>query len=119
MRLLMCLRFATIVNVMITNRDHELHLPRCTTAQAPTWFGYLQTPKNVLEPISKLLKQNAQGCKLHETEKVGRVVFPSNQEPTLPLNPRKEALDDPAPLIPTQSAAVLGFVFLVGAVRRN
>jgi uncharacterized membrane protein YoaT (DUF817 family) len=32
-------KFATIVKVMITSMDQELHFPRWTTAQAPTWFG--------------------------------------------------------------------------------
>jgi len=36
---LMCLRLATIVKVMITSSDHELHLPRLTIDQAPSWFG--------------------------------------------------------------------------------
>jgi len=44
----MCYRFATIVKAMMTSKDQELHLPRCTTAQAPIWLGYLHTPKNVL-----------------------------------------------------------------------
>lgn len=34
-RSLKCLRLATIVNVMITSNDHELHLPKCTVDQAP------------------------------------------------------------------------------------
>ena len=36
---LMCLRRATIVNVITTSSDHELHLLTCTTDQAPSWFG--------------------------------------------------------------------------------
>ena len=44
----MCFKIATIVKVMITGNDHELHFPRGTTAQAPTWFGYRHTPQNVL-----------------------------------------------------------------------
>jgi hypothetical protein len=31
-----------------------------------------------LEPISKLFEQDAQGCKLHETEEIGWVVLPAN-----------------------------------------
>jgi len=37
----------------------------------------------------------------------------------LPLNPRKEALNDPPAFLPTQSAAVLRLALLVGTVRRN
>ena len=40
-----------------------------------------------LEPISKLLEQDAQVRKPHEAEETGWVVFPANEEPTLPLNP--------------------------------
>jgi hypothetical protein len=35
----MCLRFATMVNVITTSKDHELHLPTCTAVHAPNWFG--------------------------------------------------------------------------------
>lgn len=35
-RSLMCFRFATIVNVMITSSDHELHLLTCTSVHAPS-----------------------------------------------------------------------------------
>ena len=35
-RSLMCLRFATMVNVITTSSDHELHLPMCTLDHAPS-----------------------------------------------------------------------------------
>src|SRR5258705_6488296 len=35
-RSLRCFRFATIVNVMITSSDQELHLPTCTVVHAPS-----------------------------------------------------------------------------------
>ena len=35
-RSLMCLRFATMVNVITTSSDHELHLPTCTAVHAPS-----------------------------------------------------------------------------------
>ena len=34
-----CFRLATMVKVMITSSDHELHLLMCTTDHAPNWFG--------------------------------------------------------------------------------
>ena len=34
-RSLMCFRFATMVNVMMTSSDQELHLLQCTAVQAP------------------------------------------------------------------------------------
>lgn len=36
---LMCLRLATMVKVITTSMDHELHLPTCTADQAPNWLG--------------------------------------------------------------------------------
>ena len=35
------------------------------------------------------------------------VLFPANHEPTLPLNPLKDALDYPASFVPTQPTTVL------------
>lgn len=37
----------------------------------------------------------------------------------MPLNPLKEALDDPSALVPTQSATVLRLAFSGRSVRRN
>src|SRR5580658_8562836 len=82
-------------------------------------FADMPTPARLLEPISKLFKQDAEGRKLYEAEEIGRVVFPADQETTLPLNPRKEALDGPAALVPTQSSTVLRLALFVGAVRRD
>lgn len=39
MRSFTCSRLVTIVKVIITSSDHELHLPMRTAAQAPIWFG--------------------------------------------------------------------------------
>src|SRR5262249_51166415 len=73
-----------------------------------------------LEPISKLFEQDAESCKLHEAEEIARVVLPAHQEPTLPLNPRKEALDNPAALIAAQPPSVLRLAFdAVGLVRSD
>jgi hypothetical protein len=44
---------------------------------------------------------------VHEAEEIGGVVLPANQEPTLPLNPGEEALDNPATLVATQPPPVL------------
>ena len=72
-----------------------------------------------LEPISKLLEQHGDRCELHKTEEVGGVVLPTNQEPPLPLEPRKEPFDEPPPLVPAQVAPVLGLEFSGRPVRRN
>ena len=58
-------------------------------------------------------------CKLHETQEVGGVVLPTNQQPPLPLQPRKEPFNEPAALIAPQAAAVLGLEFSIGAMRRD
>lgn len=51
---------------------------------------------------------------------VGWVVFSSNQEPTLPLNPGKEPLDDLVPLVAAQTATVLDLAACeFGFVRRD
>ena len=57
---------------------------------------------------------------MYEAEEVGGVVVPTDHEPTLPLKPDEEALDDPAPLVATQSAAILRSRFdAAGLVRRD
>src|SRR5581483_6976348 len=72
-----------------------------------------------LEPISKLLEQHGDACELHKPEEVCGVVLPANQQAPFPWQPRKEALDEPAPLVASQMAAILGFEFPRGSVRRD
>src|SRR5215831_5887491 len=73
----------------------------------------------VLEPISKLLQQHGDGGELHKTQEVSGVIFPANQQAPLPLQPGKEPLDEPAALIPSQMATVLGLECSGGPVRRD
>lgn len=56
-----------------------------------------------IEPISKLFPQHGDQCELHKPEEVDRVIFPANQEPALPLQPRQEAFDEPAAFVPPQT----------------
>ena len=73
-----------------------------------------------LEPISKLLEQDAKGCRLHEAEKIGRVVLPANEEPPLPLHPSEEALNYPTSLVAAQTTTVLSLLLdPVRAMRRD
>lgn len=72
-----------------------------------------------LEPISKLFEQHGNGCELHKPQKVGGVIFPTNQEPSFPLEPRKEPLREPSTLIAPEMAPVLGLEFAGGAMRRD
>jgi hypothetical protein len=52
----------------------------------------------ILEPISKSFKKDRDRCELNKTKEVGRVVLPSDQESSVPLEPRPETLDQPAAL---------------------
>lgn len=41
------------------------------------------------EPISKLLEKHRDAGELHKAEEIRGVVFPANEEPSFPLEPRK------------------------------
>src|ERR1700757_3221336 len=49
-----------------------------------------------LEPISKSLEEDNEASELYEAEEVLGVVFPTDEDAALPLNPSKEALHEPA-----------------------
>ena len=49
-----------------------------------------------LEPISKSPEEDTEASELYETEEVLGVVFPTDEDAALPLNPSKEALHEPA-----------------------
>ena len=53
------------------------------------------------EPISKSFKQYQQGCELHKTQEVVRIVLPARHNTALPLEPGKKALDLPPPRVAT------------------
>src|SRR5690348_3631344 len=40
-----------------------------------------------LEPISKLLEEHGDARKPDKAQEIGRIVFPANEEPSLPLQP--------------------------------
>ncbi len=50
-----------------------------------------------LEPISKSSEQDNETSQLNKANEVLGVVLPSDEDATLPLNPGKEAFDQPAP----------------------
>ena len=56
---------------------------------------------SLLEPISKSFKQYQQGCELHKTQEVVRIVLPARHNTALPLEPGKKALDLPPPRVAT------------------
>src|SRR5262249_53040437 len=49
-----------------------------------------------LEPISKSPEEDNEASELYEAEEVLGVVFPTDEDAALPLNPSKEALHKPA-----------------------
>ena len=49
-----------------------------------------------LEPISKSPEEDNEASELYEAEEVPGVVFPTDEDAALPLNPGEEALDEPA-----------------------
>src|SRR5204863_2396730 len=49
-----------------------------------------------LEPISKSPEEDNEASELYEAEEVLGVVFPTDEDAALPLNPSKEALHEPA-----------------------
>jgi hypothetical protein len=48
------------------------------------------------EPISKSPEEDNEASELYEAEEVLGVVFPTDEDAALPLNPSKEALHEPA-----------------------
>src|SRR5215467_37443 len=48
-----------------------------------------------LEPISKSPEEDNEASELYEAEEVVGVVFPTDEDAALPLNPSKEALHEP------------------------
>ena len=49
----------------------------------------------MLEPISKSPEEDKEASELYEAEEVVGVVFPTDEDAALPLNPSKEALHEP------------------------
>jgi hypothetical protein len=58
---------------------------------APTRFRITS-----LEPISKSPEEDNEASELYEAEEILGVVFPTDEDAALPLNPSKEALHEPA-----------------------
>ena len=73
-----------------------------------------------LEPTSKLPEEDNEAGELNEAKEVLWMIFPSDEDPALPLDPGKEAFDQPAPQEASQAASVLRRRFRsVRAVRRD
>jgi hypothetical protein len=73
-----------------------------------------------LEPISKSPEEDNEAGELNEAKEVLWMIFPSGEDPALPLDPSEEAFDQPAPQEASQAAPVLRRRFRsVRAVRRD
>src|SRR5262249_15260947 len=73
-----------------------------------------------LEPISKSAEEDNEASELYEAEEVLGVVFPTDEDAALPLNPSKEALHEPASHITAQPSPILrGRLASVAAMRRD
>src|SRR6516225_11655177 len=73
-----------------------------------------------LEPISKSPEEDNEASELYEAEEVPGVVFPTDEDAALPLNPSKEALHEPASHIAAQPSPILrGRLASVAAMRRD
>ena len=66
---------------------------------------------DTLEPLSKSFEQHRDGCELDKAQKVGPVMLPADEQAPLPLQPGKEALDEPAALLAAEGPTVLGLEF--------
>ena len=53
-----------------------------------------------VEAISKLSEEDNEAGKLDEAEEVVGVIFPADEDATLPLDPGEKALDQPASHVP-------------------
>jgi len=77
---------------------------RFVERQLPTLVIYLLVATLVgvilapfcLEPISKSPEEDNEAGELDKTQEVLCVVLPADEDPTLPLNPSKEALNEPS-----------------------
>src|SRR5262249_6576665 len=66
-----------------------------------------------LEPISKSPEEDNEASELYEAEEVPGVVFPTDEDAALPLNPSKEALHEPASHIAAQPSSCVGGLLLL------
>jgi hypothetical protein len=57
-----------------------------------------------------MFEHHVKACELNEAEEVFDVVFPSSDEPSEVVHPRKEPLDVPSPAIAPQLASILGLL---------
>jgi hypothetical protein len=66
------------------------------------------------------LSQNRLNRITKQAEEVLWVILPPDEDATLPLNPREEALDHPPPCVSPQPASILcGRFAAIGSVRRD
>jgi hypothetical protein len=73
-----------------------------------------------VHPILKSSEQDNETGELNKAQEVLGMILPSDEDAALPLNPGKEAFDEPAPHVAAEPPPILGGrLAAVGAVRRN
>src|SRR5262245_66664630 len=75
---------------------HALHQQSPCQPEACAERGQRSARAARLEPISKSPEEDNEASELYEAEEVLGVVFPTDEDAALPLNPSKEALHEPA-----------------------
>src|SRR5262249_37747807 len=81
---------------------------------------FSRVSRKCLEPISKSPEEDNEASELYEAEEVPGVVFPTDEDAALPLNPSKEELHEPASHIAAQPSPILrGRLASVAAMRRD
>src|SRR5262249_24324901 len=73
-----------------SSSDQRRLRPVPTTSSLPTCAPCVR-----LEPVSKSPEEDNEASELYEAEEVLGVVFPTDKDAALPLNPSKEALHEP------------------------
>src|SRR5215472_15273198 len=66
-----------------------------SATQSPLNSRRFSSLVSLLEPISKSPEEDNEASELYEAEEVVGVVFPTDEDAALPLNPSKEALHEP------------------------
>src|SRR5262249_7468307 len=98
----------------------QVPVPRARPRTVPdTTLGRIRCPA-FTRTYLKIAEEDNEASELYEAEEVPGVVFPTDEDAALPLNPSKEALHEPASHIAAQPSPILrGRLASVAAMRRD
>src|SRR6516164_5552382 len=82
--------------ILLGRNKNALHVVGRLTATLPCSSDITGLASVRVEPISKSPEEDNEASELYEAEEVLGVVFPTDEDAALPLNPSKEALHEPA-----------------------